>query len=114
VTAVARVTAATIDAVLNRSRVVLVEFSADWCAACRPMAEIIEEIAVERAGQAAVATIDVALHPDAAERFDVRSLPTSIVFVDGVAARRLLGACTKRRLLRDLDEVIVEVESVPS
>ena len=89
-------------------RIVLIEFSADWCAACQPMGAIIEQIAIERVAQAHIARVDVAAHPSLAERFDVHTLPTSIVFVEGLPSRRVLGACTKRRLFRDLDEAILE------
>jgi thioredoxin 1 len=112
-TGVSDLTAATVDAAVVRSQIVLVEFSAEWCAACLPMRAIIEEIALERSGSAEVAHVDVGLHPSVLERYGVQALPTSVVFVDGVEARRLTGACTKRRLLQFLDEVIVEVKSRP-
>jgi thioredoxin 1 len=112
-TGVSDLTAAAVDAALLQSQIVLVEFSAEWCAACIPMRAVIEEIASERAGSADVAHVDVGLHPSVVERYGVQTLPTSVVFVDGVEARRVTGACSKRRLLLYLDEVIVEVESRP-
>ena len=85
---------------------VLVDFWAEWCGPCKMIAPILEEIANEQNGVLRVAKVDVDEAPDLARRFDVMSIPTLIVFNDGVPAKRLVGAKGKHQLLDELSEVL--------
>jgi thioredoxin 1 len=85
---------------------VVVDFWAEWCGPCKMIAPILDEIARENAGKVTVAKLNVDDNPDVARRFDVMSIPTLIVFKDGTAQKRLIGAKGKGQLLAELEEFI--------
>ena len=85
---------------------VVVDFWAEWCGPCKMIAPILDEIANEHAGKLTVAKLNVDENPDVARRFDVMSIPTLIVFKDGSAQKRLVGAKGKGQLLAELDEFL--------
>ena len=85
---------------------VLVDFWAEWCGPCKMIAPTLEEIATEHEGKLRIAKLNVDDNPDIARRFDVMSIPTLIVFQNGVAKKRLVGAKGKGQLLQDLAEFI--------
>src|SRR5690606_31332698 len=81
---------------------VLVDFWAEWCGPCKQVAPILDEIAAEQAGKLRIAKLNVDENPDAARRFGVMSIPTMILFKDGVEAERLVGARGKGQILEAL------------
>lgn len=84
---------ATFDQVVGRSdKPVLVDFWAPWCGPCRVVAPTIEQLAREFAGRAVVAKLNVDDNPRTAERFDVRGIPTLMIFKSGRLVERLVGA----------------------
>jgi thioredoxin 1 len=85
---------------------VIVDFWAEWCGPCKMIAPILDEIASENTGKLRVVKLNVDDNPDVARRFDVMSIPTLIVFKDGVPAKRMIGAKGKGQLLQELDEFL--------
>lgn len=83
---------------------VLVDFWAEWCGPCKKIAPIVEELAIEHAGQMTFAKMDIDANPRIPMQFNVMSIPTLIVFKDGVEAKRLVGAKGKHQLVADLSE----------
>jgi thioredoxin 2 len=81
---------------------VLVDFWAEWCAPCRMMAPVLEDLAGEKAGQIKIVKINVDLNPATAEQFNVQSIPTLILFKNGQPVQTLVGALSKKALLEQL------------
>jgi thioredoxin 1 len=94
-------TDATFDSVIAEG-VVLVDFWASWCAPCHALIPVLEELAEERSDT--VAMVDVSEFPGLGDRFRVTSLPTLLVFRDGVEVKKLFGVKNRRQLNNVLDE----------
>ena len=73
---------------------VLVDFYADWCGPCKIMAPSVDQLAAENQGKLLVAKLDTDRSPRTAQSFDIRGIPTVIVFEHGKEARRSTGAMT--------------------
>ncbi len=84
---------------------VMVDFYADWCGPCKIMAPVLDELARERMGEVLVAKLDTDRNPRTAQEFDIRGIPTLIVFKGGEEAARRTGAVPKEELDRLLASV---------
>ena len=87
---------------LETSLPVLVDFWADWCAPCRMTAPALDALAREKAGRIKVMKINVDQNPTVAGHFNIRSIPTMILFKNGQAVETLVGAMAKDALLERL------------
>ncbi len=84
----------------------VVDFWAEWCGPCRMVAPVLEQIAAENEGKVRLAKLNVDDAPAVAQRFGIMSIPTLMVFQDGVAKKRIVGAKGKGQLLEDLAEFL--------
>jgi len=96
------ITDSNFEQTIKDNPVALVDFWATWCGPCRALAPIIEEIAAEYNGRVLVGKLDVDESPQTAENFNVYSIPTMIVFKDGVEVDRLVGLCPKPHITEAL------------
>ena len=87
--------------VLQAKEPVLVDFWATWCGPCQMVAPVLEEIA-EEMKDAKVCKIDVDEQPELAREYRVMSIPTLMVFKDGQAVKREVGAKPKNEILEML------------
>ncbi len=88
------------------SKPTLVDFWAEWCGPCRMIAPVLEELAADHPEQLTVAKLNVDENPQSAMEHDVMSIPTLIVFQDGVEKKRLVGARPKHAIVGELSEFL--------
>ena len=87
---------------LETSFPVLVDFWAEWCAPCRMTAPVLDQLAREKAGRIKIMKINVDQNPETAGRYNIRSIPTMILFKNGNAVETLVGAVSKDALLQKI------------
>ena len=83
---------------LNKEEVVLVDFFAEWCGPCKTLAPILQETKREIDGKAKIIKIDIDKNQQAANHFQVRSVPTLILFKNGKAVWRQSGIVESKAL----------------
>jgi thioredoxin 1 len=94
------------EEVAGADTTMVVDFWAEWCGPCRMVAPVLDQIAAENPGKIRIWKLNVDDNPEAARRFQVMSIPTLVVFKDGVAKKRIIGAKPKAALLDDLAEFL--------
>jgi len=94
------------DDVLKSDIPVLVDFWAVWCAPCRMVAPIVEELAAEKEGTLKVAKVDVDNNPEIAMKFGIRSIPTLLIFNNGQVVDQMIGAVAKAMIESKLQKVL--------
>ena len=92
---------------LETSTPVLVDFWAEWCAPCRMTAPVLEDFAREKAGQIKILKINVDQNPTTAAQYNIRSIPTMILFKEGRPVQTLVGAMSTDALLERLGPHLV-------
>ena len=89
--------------VLNSNNVVLVDFWAPWCGPCRMIAPIIEELAADYDGKAAIGKLNVDEHGEVAQKYGIMSIPSLLVFKNGNVVEQIVGFRPKQEFSKLLD-----------
>ena len=84
--------------VLKNDKPVLVDFFATWCGPCRQMLPIVTELAEEMAENVKIVKLDVDEAPASAEKYEIQSIPTMILFKNGAVKATRNGSSTKAEL----------------
>ena len=98
------VTDSTFDEVIKSNPLVLVDFWAEWCGPCKKISPILDEISNEFNLPLAKLNVDDNLIKS--KEFSVSSIPTMILFENGVAIKTIIGAMPKHKMLEELSEWI--------
>lgn len=89
----------------TKGKVVLVDFWATWCAPCRMMAPVLNDVASELNGNSHVGKVDIQQYQSLANQFKVRSIPTLILFKNGKEVNRFVGIKSKEFLLKEMAKI---------
>jgi len=86
---------------------VLVDCWAPWCAPCRMVGPILDQLAAESGGRYRIAKLNVDDNPQTASRFQIASIPTMLIFKDGQLIDRLIGAQSKEVIAEHLQNALM-------
>jgi len=92
--------------VLQSDKPVIIDFWAAWCAPCRMIAPIIEELAQDYDGRAKVGKLDVDVNQQTAIKYGVRSIPTVLIIKNGEVADTIIGALPKTAFVEKLEALL--------
>jgi thioredoxin 1 len=92
--------------VLASTKPVLVDFWAEWCTPCKLVAPVLEEIASEHADKIDVVKLNIDENPRIAGQYQIMSIPTMAVFVDGQLAKSIVGAKPKSAIVKELSSFL--------
>ena len=84
--------------VLSNNQPTLVDFWAEWCAPCRALTPVVEEIATTYAGRLQVGKMNIDDHPSTPGKYSVRAIPTILLFKDGEVVDQVVGLVSKAKL----------------
>lgn len=84
--------------VLKSAQPVLVDFWAEWCAPCRALGPVVEEVAKELSGKLTVAKMNIDDHPNTPGRFAVQAIPTLLLFKNGEVVDKVVGLINRSKL----------------
>jgi thioredoxin 1 len=100
------ITDANFDQIIASDQPVLIDFWADWCAPCKMIAPVVEELAGDFQGKAVVGKLDVQENSVVPSRYGIRNIPTLLVFKNGQLVDKQVGVVPKTVLAQKLNNAI--------
>ena len=94
--------------VLNASKPVLVDFWAEWCGPCKQIAPSLEDMASDMGDKLTIAKLNIDENPSVPQKYNVRGIPTLMLFKDGELAATKVGALPKSKLYEWVESVLAE------
>ena len=96
------VTDASFESAIQDNSIILIDFWAEWCGPCQKLSPILEEISNE--SDILVGKLNVDENPKKTLEFSISSIPTMVLFEDGVVIKTIIGAKPKHKMLEELSE----------
>lgn len=94
-------TSETFSKALGSNNILIVDFWADWCGPCKKVAPILEEISNEY--NVTIAKVHVDEEPLLTQQYEVSSIPTLVVFENGIPVKKIIGAQPKHKLIKEFE-----------
>ena len=94
------------DSVLKSAPVVLVDFWAEWCGPCKRLGPTVDALATEYAGKVTVGKLNVDENPAVSFKFQIRGIPTILIFKGGQVVESVVGLAQKEDLKKAIDKHI--------
>ena len=91
------------EEVLNANLPVLVDYWAEWCGPCKMIAPVLDQIAQEYSGNLKIAKLNIDENPNTPPKYNIRGIPTLMLFKDGQVAATKVGALSKSQLTAFID-----------
>ena len=100
------ITDANFDQIIASDQPVLIDFWADWCAPCKMIAPVVEELAGDFQGKAVIGKLDVQENSVVPSRYGIRNIPTLLVFKNGQLVDKQVGVVPKTVLAQKINNAI--------
>ncbi|MCQ2195626.1 MAG: thioredoxin [Paludibacteraceae bacterium] len=100
------VTDANFEELSKNNDLLVIDLWAEWCGPCRALSPVIEDLARQYAGKAAIGKVDADANPDICEKFGIRNLPTVLFIKNGEVADKVVGALPKNAIASKIDALI--------
>lgn len=94
-------TSETFSKALEDNTILIVDFWADWCGPCLKVAPILDEISSEY--NAKIVKVHVDENPEISSKYEVSSIPTIMVFENGIPVKKIIGAQPKHKMVKELE-----------
>lgn len=94
------------DAALKGLLPVLVDFTATWCGPCKQLAPVLDELSVELQNRLRIVKVDIDEAKSIADRYEIRGVPTLMLFDQGELLATMMGAKPKRALLATIEPLL--------
>lgn len=88
------------NTIINSNKPVLVDFFAEWCGPCKTLSPILKDVKVQLGSKSTIIKVDIDKNPEAASKYQVRSLPTLMMFKNGEAVWKQSGIVPATELVR--------------
>jgi thioredoxin 1 len=90
------------EKVLNNKGLILVDFWAEWCGPCKMIAPLLDQIADSHTGKVQIGKVDVDKNPELSSQYNIRAIPTLLIFEDGKVKEQIVGMTSKASLEQKL------------